>query len=316
MRKEVLLPYVEIPDAEIKTKIKLAPFKAPANKPYGGFANTTPCGIFRVTQIVTVDGKDRTFNWPSAEHAYHAQKILYLKTKLSADHAAQTLLTEMLTAIEKHPGNSQREFLPREHYDRLVANYLENDLGKLLDVFKKPAFDALCGADYHPKHKPEGERKTLDFMRKVVELKLRQHTALKELAIACAEQGIFPVEVSERDMTWASGFDGSGENRLGVIILEIGNELVKEADKRVPAIADPLKFYNSVREKHAGQLTHNELLKFLNLSCEPVESAKPAVSSNNQRLFGQESRPLLPVPATEVENTNTEKKSCFCCCVS
>ena len=53
-------------------------------------------------------------------------------------------------------------------------------------------------------------------------MKLDQNPQLKDLAIDCALEGIIPVEVSHHDNYWASGPEGKGHNKLGIIILELG----------------------------------------------------------------------------------------------
>ena len=61
---------------------QVAVFKDPSSKPYGGFANTTKAGEYPVEQEINVAGESLSFKWPSSEHAYHAQKLLYLKSTL------------------------------------------------------------------------------------------------------------------------------------------------------------------------------------------------------------------------------------------
>jgi hypothetical protein len=66
--------------------VKIAPFKNPTIPLYGSFANTTPVNMgakeYRVKQTINIRPPVE-IDWPSSELAYHAQKILYLKSKLS-----------------------------------------------------------------------------------------------------------------------------------------------------------------------------------------------------------------------------------------
>ncbi|MDI9818481.1 MULTISPECIES: NADAR family protein [unclassified Legionella] len=243
------LPYI------LKGGIKIAPFKRPDIEPYGVFANTTSPGKYPIRQKVDMDGKQVAINWPSSEHAYHAQKILHLKGKLEPSHPAQKTLTEMLTNI----ASTNKEFSPRKDYDPLVARYLPVLRSQGLNVEDKKTFDALCDADYHAVKNPTGKRETLTFMRKVIQLKLEQHAELREKAIECAKSGIIPVEVSQYDNNWASGPEGKGENMLGLILLEEGNKLL-EKQGGTPAIPDPKEAYKRL---NTVDLAHNTLAQRL-----------------------------------------------------
>lgn len=245
---------------------KIAPFKYPSVQPYGSFANTTPVGSgdkeYRIQQSIDIDGKSINLNWPSSEHAYHAQKIIHLKGKLDPQDPAQHVLTKMLNEIEA----TNEEFLPRKHYDGLVNRYLPELNQNGLNVQNKRAFDALCDADYHTIHNPNGGKKSIDFMRIIIQLKLAQHPDLAMTAIECAKDGVLPVEVSQYDNNWASGPDGKGENMLGILILEEGNKLLRQ-QKGTPAIPNPLQAYQSLKSNQ--NLSHNNL----------VEMIEPSMSS-------------------------------------
>ena len=231
---------------------KIAPFKRTEIQPYGAFANTTKPGKYPINQTISLDGQPRTFNWPSSEHAFHAQKILYLKQQLTPNHDAHIVLNNMLSQIEA----TNEEFLPRKHYDSLVNKHLSSLQAKGLNVHSKSDFDALCGADYHPLYQPQGQRETLKFMREVTRLKLQQHPDLKAIAIECAKEGILPVEVSQHDHTWASGPNGHGENMLGIIILEEANALLRSQGEH-PSIPNPEQTYKQLMQK--TDLSHNTL---------------------------------------------------------
>ncbi len=238
---------------------KIAPFKDSNKGPYGPFANTT--NKYPVTQTVSVDGKDHTFEWPSSEHAFHAQKILHLKSKLPANDPKQAELTTVLNTIIKTKSKSNEEFHP-DDYTNIVNTLIQRNpsLGA-----NKQEFDKRCDADYHPTHKPNAginpatnEPYTTTFMRTVLKLKLAQHPALNDIAEGCAREGIIPVEVSKRDESWASGREGFGANRLGILVLELGNEGLKKKGE-TPAITDPKSQYSQLRQQHDKSLAHGQL---------------------------------------------------------
>ena len=243
---------------------KVAPFKDSSKHPYGGFANTT--NAYPVKQTLTVDGKSKTFNWPSSEHAFHAQKILHLKSILQAGDPRQPILTGVLNEIESTKKGPKDAFLPSD-YTTIVSKLLTDKTRNQNQQFglNKQTFDQLCEADYHPQKNtragiaPNGEPYTTQFMRTVLALKLQQHPALMETAVDCARNGIIPVETSQHDSSWASGANGAGANRLGLLILELGNARLK-ARGETPAISDPVAAYKRLQKDHTKALSHTNLV--------------------------------------------------------
>ncbi|MCP0913680.1 MULTISPECIES: NADAR family protein [Legionella] len=268
------IPYLQ------RNGVKIAPFKNPEIEPYGAFANTTEPGEHPIDQTVILGGKNTTLHWPSSEHAFHAQKIIYLKEQLGQNHPAQATLTKMVKEIE----STNKVFMPRDDYDPLVRAYLPELRKHGLNVSDKQSFDKLCGADYHAVHNPNGERKTLDFMRTVVQLKLAQNPELREKAIECAKNGIMPVEVSRYDVNWASGDNGKGQNMLGVIILEEGNKLLAQQGG-TPAIPNPAQAYRSIQQNQ--DLSHNALAPLLSPTSKNwvIPNAMPSMSELPSNRF-------------------------------
>ncbi|MBL7480449.1 hypothetical protein [Legionella bononiensis] len=227
---------------------------------YGSLINTTPLGTFRVPQTVQIHNEVLIFNWNSSEQAYHAQKILHLKNKLSASDPRQNLLTNALWSIHNFSGKTS--FLPDDYkniVDELTQNY-PTYFGP-----NKKEFDRLCDANFHVLHNPAGgsnpvtkEPYTLEFMRTVIRLKLDANPNLKQMAMQLAVEGVLPIEVSRHDYNWASGPDGSGLNMLGILILEEGNRLLAEIGY-LPTIADPRLAYSALQKSHRHQLTHDVL---------------------------------------------------------
>lgn len=243
-------------------RFKIAPFQDPGLKPYGAFANTTPSGIYPIKQTVTIDGKARTFNWLSSEHAYHAQKILHLKSKLNDKDPAQRTLTRMLDEIERTHAGTRNEYKPRGDYDTLVNKYLDQLKKDGLKVTDKTSFDALCEADFHKTLNPTGKKKGVDFMRTVINLKLQQYPELRETAMQCAREGILPVEISSKDVNWATGPKGDGLNMLGILILEEGNRLLRQ-NGETPRIPNPAQAFQELQHNHSASLAHSVQAKNL-----------------------------------------------------
>lgn len=212
---------------------KIAPFKNPNLKPYGPFANATNAWEYPVKQAVTVHEELLHFNWPSSEHAFHAQKLIHLKLKLVATDPRQPILTKTLHQLEKTKNNPKDEFLPHNDYNALIKKLIDNNPTLYFGTNKKE-FDTLCDASFHsmkaPKQglMPNGEPYLLEFMRLALRMKFDQNPQLKQLAIDCAREEIIPIKVSHLDNYWASGPEGAGQNKLGITILELGHHYLKE----------------------------------------------------------------------------------------
>lgn len=159
-------------------------------------------------------------------------------------------------------------------------------------------FDEWCDANYHAEKAPgkgldhsknPPEPYTRQFMKTVLKLKLEQHPHLKKLAIDMAREGIFPVEMSQYDVNWASGPNGTGENMLGQLILELGNDYLKELGE-TPAITNPRQYYESFKSAHHQSLSHSNLV--LTLSTVNQSQIQP----NSSIASGS-----VPTPAPQVQ---------------
>lgn len=281
-------------------KFKIAPFKDPALQPYGAFANTTPSGAYPIKQTVMLDGKPREFVWPSSEHAYHAQKILHLKNTLGDKHPAQKTLTLMLNEIEKTYAGTGKEYRPREDYAPLVNKYLNQLKADGLNLTDKNSFDALCEADFHATLNKNGKKKGIDFMRTVISLKLQQHSELRKIAMQCAREGVLPVEISNKDVNWATGPNGEGLNMLGIIILEEGNKLLRQ-NGETPRIPNPAQAFQELQRDHSASLAHSVQVK--NLTLGGTNQVPPRASRGNFVFKGGDHYVAPILSASEIENS-------------
>lgn len=243
------LPYLPI----LNGSVKIAPFKEPRVAPYGPLTNSTPAQVYPIQQSITIHDESLDLHWPSAEHAFQAQKLLYLKSKLPANDWHQRLLTTALHQIENTKKNPKDEFLP--------SNDFEPILKTLLEAFQctKEEFDLLCDQG-QPNLITGGDPYALQFMRDVLKLKFDQNITLKELVMNCAREGIFPVKISHLDEFWASGTDGLGQNMLGIIILELGNLYLRDQGEK-PVIAAPWQAYQQLKKSNLA-LSYDHLITY------------------------------------------------------
>ena len=204
-------PQIQLPETPYLNigGMKAAPFKYSDIEPYGAFANTTTGDTYRVRQSVNLDGVTYNFNWPSSEHAYHAQKLIYL-IRNNTYASEQTFLISQLRTMERDYIADQ-EYLPTK-YKKFIE---EKIIPKLDATMSYEQFNTQCGI--HHKEK---------FMSEVIQLKLETNQDLADLAKACAMNDIIPIEISRRDGFWGTGGAGNGENKLGLIIYQEGLRLL------------------------------------------------------------------------------------------
>lgn len=82
---------------------------------------------------------------------------------------------------------------------------------------------AQLGRDRSRKLRREWESVKVSVMRTAVLAKFSQHEDLKTLLLSTGTRKL--VEHTERDNYWGDGGDGSGKNRLGLILMEVRTEL-------------------------------------------------------------------------------------------
>ncbi|TCP65779.1 NADAR family protein [Baia soyae] len=97
-------------------------------------------------------------------------------------------------------------------------------------LIKKPNIVARMGRDRKRPIRKDWEFVKNDIMRKAVLHKFRSHDDIRETLLSTADQ--FIVENSPIDYYWGCGADGSGQNRLGQILVEVREILCKEKQEK------------------------------------------------------------------------------------
>ncbi|MBE9128968.1 MULTISPECIES: NADAR family protein [unclassified Coleofasciculus] len=88
---------------------------------------------------------------------------------------------------------------------------------------KTPKDAASMGRDRSRPLRPDWEQVKDDIMRKAVLCKFETHADIREILLSTGDERI--VENSPIDYYWGCGADGSGQNRLGQILMEIRERL-------------------------------------------------------------------------------------------
>ncbi|KAG6550147.1 hypothetical protein Mapa_008103 [Marchantia paleacea] len=128
--------------------------------------------------------------WNSVEHYYQGQKF-----KGVQDSVAKERVLKIQVAASPEEAARLGRSLSRERPDLL-----------------RPGWDA----------------KKLEVMYKALRLKFTSYEALKELLLSTA--GSVVVEASPNDLFWGAGRTGAGENNLGLLLMKLRTELIKESE--------------------------------------------------------------------------------------
>jgi ribA/ribD-fused uncharacterized protein len=89
-----------------------------------------------------------------------------------------------------------------------------------------PMIAARLGRDRKARLRPDWEQVKLDIMRKAVRVKFLQHEDIREVLLGTGSATI--VEHTTNDRFWGDGGDGSGQNWLGRILMEVREELASQ----------------------------------------------------------------------------------------
>ena len=95
---------------------------------------------------------------------------------------------------------------------------------------KSPMIAARMGRDRKRPLRPDWEAVKVDVMRQVLRAKFNQHQDIQQVLLGTGDAQL--VEHTERDSYWGDGGDGSGNNVLGRLLMEIRDELRKETLKK------------------------------------------------------------------------------------
>lgn len=121
---------------------------------------------------------------------------------------------------EKYPTN--------EHYFQ-AAKFQDPALHKKVREADGPgkAFKLGRNPGYREKIRSDWESFRLQAMTTAVQAKFTQHDELRKLLLATGDAHL--IEDSPVDYFWGVGADGSGKNKLGLILMEVRASLKEEA---------------------------------------------------------------------------------------
>ena len=109
-----------------------------------------------------------------------------------------------------------------EHYFQ-AQKFLNDGIQENIRRTKTPMIAARMGRDRSKPLRADWESVKDDIMRKAVRAKFTQHDGLKQKLLDTGDAKI--VEHTENDSYWGDGGDGSGKNMLGMILMQVRDEL-------------------------------------------------------------------------------------------
>lgn len=125
--------------------------------------------------------------------------------------------------FSRHPVELAGKVWPTsEHYfqaQKFVGTLHEEAVRKVA----RPSEAARMGRDRSLPLRRDWESVKDGVMREVVLAKFSQHPDLKETLLGTGDAKL--IEHTENDRYWADGGDGSGKNMLGIILMEVRDQL-------------------------------------------------------------------------------------------
>lgn len=112
-----------------------------------------------------------------------------------------------------------------EHYFQ-AQKFLDGKHRLAIQLAKSPMEAAAMGRDRTSPLRADWERIKDDVMRNAVRAKVMQHAAVRAALLSTGDAVL--IEHTRNDSYWADGGNGSGRNMLGIILMEVRAELLKD----------------------------------------------------------------------------------------
>lgn len=127
-----------------------------------------------------------------------------------------------------HPFNLKGKVWPTsEHYFQ-AQKFAGTEHEEAVRNAKTPAMSAKLGRSRSLPLRADWEFVKEDVMRDALRAKFDQHPKLKSLLLSTGDAEL--IEHTRNDRYWADGGDGTGKNRLGILLMELRAELVLQTE--------------------------------------------------------------------------------------
>jgi hypothetical protein len=112
-----------------------------------------------------------------------------------------------------------------EHYYQ-AQKFQEAELQERIRQAEKPVIAKNLARKHRAAIRPDWEEIKDSVMDRAVRRKFERHPSLRDLLLETADEEI--VEDAPNDYYWGAGHDGSGQNKLGLLLMHIRTELREE----------------------------------------------------------------------------------------
>jgi ribA/ribD-fused uncharacterized protein len=112
-----------------------------------------------------------------------------------------------------------------EHYFQ-AQKFADNEYEEEIRRAKSPMIAARLGRSRKQPLREDWESAKETIMREALRAKFIQHPALRSLLLSTGDKSI--VEHTQNDDYWGDGGDGNGQNRLGILLMELRDQLRTE----------------------------------------------------------------------------------------
>ena len=109
-----------------------------------------------------------------------------------------------------------------EHYFQ-AQKFAGTEHEEAIRLKKSPMIAARIGRDRKKPLRADWDEVKDDVMREAVRAKFKQHPDLRAILLSTGDALI--VEHTQNDAYWGDGGDGTGKNMLGLILMEVREEL-------------------------------------------------------------------------------------------
>lgn len=106
----------------------------------------------------------------------------------------------------------------------------------LVQAAETPMGAALLGRDKRRPLRPDWEQVKDDVMRKAVLAKFTRHAPIRVILLSTGDARL--IEDSPTDYYWGCGKDGTGKNMLGIILMEVREQLGRSLRERLEELEE------------------------------------------------------------------------------
>ena len=122
--------------------------------------------------------------------------------------------------------DGRRRPTPEHHFQ--AQKFPGTEQEEAIRLVKSPMIAARMGRSRAHPLRADWETAKEQIMREALHAKFTQHPGLRSLLLGTGDAEI--IEHTKNDAYWADGGDGSGKNRLGILLMELRAELRKADD--------------------------------------------------------------------------------------